>query len=190
MPLALEDLLTIARNYWPSTQDAYLKQEVSPEVARLQGLWEQELGKLDRWWGFLADLEKALPGFKIGDATATRDACFRCVAYPPGDTPSPTSRWVAVGCVSILAPVYTVYGVQLEYRGKERIGQKASLGPLPPETSHAADIIAQKLEAMSGATALPREWAQTRVPLFVEFKAPPETTLLNALFTSTPESIP
>jgi hypothetical protein len=29
-----------------------------------------------------------------------------------------------------------------------------------------------------------------RVPLFVEFKEPPETVLMHALFTSSPESIP
>lgn len=190
MSLSLEDLLAIARYYWPSTQDAYLKQEPSPEVTRLQYLWEQEPNRLDRWSGLLGELEEALPGFKIGDATATRDACFRCAAYPPGSNPPSSFRWVAVGCLSILAPVYIVYGVQLEYRGKERVSQRASLGPLPPETHHAADIIARKLEALFGASALPRELAQTRVPLFVEFKQPPETTLLHALFTSTPEGIP
>ncbi|NMO15287.1 hypothetical protein HPC49_09280 [Pyxidicoccus fallax] len=110
--------------------------------------------------------------------------------HPPENTPTPKHRWVAVGCLSILAPVYIVYGVELEYRGKERIGQKASLGPLPPDTHHAADIIARKMETLFGATALSRALAQTRVPLFVEFKAPPETMLLHTLFTSTPESVP
>ncbi|MCP3136867.1 hypothetical protein [Pyxidicoccus xibeiensis] len=190
MPSSLEDLLAIARNYWPSTQDAYLKQEVSPEVGQLQRLWEQELGRIDRWWSFLRDLESALPGFTVGDATATRDACFRCVAYPPGSIPPARLRWAAVGCLSILAPVYTVHGVQLEYRGAERIGQKALLGPQPSETAHAAAVIARRLETMFGVTALPRELAQARVPLFVEFKEPPETLLMHALFTSSPESVP
>jgi hypothetical protein len=169
MSLSLEDLLSVARNYWPSTKDSYLKQEVGPEIERLQRRCEKEL-----------------PGFKLGDATATRDACFRCVAYPPATSP----RWVAVGCLSILTPVSFVYGVHLEYRGAERVGQKAHFGPLPSETHHAADIIARKLEDTFGATMLPRELAQLRVPLFVEFKEPPETMLVHALFTSTPESIP
>lgn len=190
MPLLFDDLLSIARNYWPSTKDAYLKQEVSPELARLQGLWEQELRGLDRWWTLLDEVGKALPGFTLGDATATRDACFRCVAYP-SDAPSPSKpRWVAVGCLSILAPVSFVYGVQLDYRGAERVSQQARFGPLPPEVRHAADVITRKLAATFGATELPRELAQLRVPLFVEFKEPPETLLVHALFTSSPESIP
>ncbi|MFP2925384.1 hypothetical protein ACLESO_09225 [Pyxidicoccus sp. 3LG] len=190
MPPTLEDLLAVARNYWPSTPDAYLRQEVSPEVERLQRLWEHELGSIDRWWALLKDLELTLPGFTIGDATATRDASFRCVAFPPGGTPLVRFRWAAVGCLSILAPVYTVHGVQLEYRGAERIGQKAIFGPLPSEIHHAADIIARMLEARFGATALPRELAHTHVRLVVEFKQPPDTLLMHALFTSTPESIP
>jgi hypothetical protein len=186
MTPSLEDLLALARNYWPSTQDSYLKQEVSPEVERLQQLWEQELRGIDRWWALLKEVEQALPGFKVGDATATRDACFRCVVYPRATHP----RWIAVGCLSILAPVSIVYGVQLDYRGAERISQQARFGPLPPETSRIADVITRKLAATFGATALPRELAQSRVPLFVEFKEPPETLLVHALFTSTPESIP
>ncbi|HZH14962.1 MAG TPA: hypothetical protein VE057_11465 [Archangium sp.] len=190
MPPSLEDLLTVARNYWPSTKDAYLKQEVSPEIERLHALWERELRGLGRWWALLEELETALPGLKLGDATATRDACFRCVASPSGTSSQSKSRWAAVGCLSIMAPVCFVYGVQLEYRGAERVGQKAHFGPLPPEIRHAADVMTRKLEATFGATALPRELAQVRVPLFVEFKEPPETVLVHALFTSSPESIP
>jgi hypothetical protein len=190
MPLSSEDLLAVARNYWPSTQDSYLKQEVSPELQRLQKLWERELPKLDRWWALLEELEEALPGFKLGDATATRDACFRCVASPLDTSSHPTSRWVAVGCLSILAPVAFVYGVHLEYRGTERVSQEARFGPLPPETGRAVDIMTRKIESTFAATTLPRELAQMRVPLFVEFKEPPETMLLHALFTSSPESVP
>lgn len=190
MPLSFEDLMAVARNYWPSSRDTYLKQEVSPELRRLQALWELKLPGLDQWWAFLEELERALPGFKLGDATATRDACFRCVAYTPDTASPPQSRWVAVGCLSILAPVSFVYGVHLEYRGTERISQKASFGPLPPETSRVADMMARKLESTFGATTLPRDLAQRRVPLYVEFKEPPETLLVHALFTSSPESMP
>lgn len=190
MPLSAESLLMVARSYWPSTRDAYLKQEVSPELERLQSHWERELPRLDRWWALLDELEKALPGFKLGDATATRDACFRCVASPRETSKHPASQWVAVGCLSILAPVSFVYGVHLEYRGTERVSQKASFGPLPPETGRVADILTRQLESTFGATTLSRELAQMRVPLFVEFKEPPETMLVHALFTSSPESIP
>ncbi len=186
MPPSLEDLLAVARNYWPATNEAYLRQEVSPETARLQQRWEQELRRLDRWRALLKEVKQALPGFKVGDATATPDACFRCVVYPQAARP----RWVTVGCLSILTPVSFVYGVQLTYRGTERIDQQARFGPLPPETAHVADVVTRKLEATFGAPAPPRELAQSRAPLVVELKEPPETLLVHALFTSRPESIP
>jgi hypothetical protein len=187
-PPSLEELLAVARDYWPSTQEAYLhlQQTVSPEIERLQKRWEQELRGLDRWWAMIEDVEKALPGFKVGDATATRDACFRCVVYPQTKQP----RWVTVGCLSILTPVSFVYGVQLDYQGAERIHPQARFGPLPPETAQVADVLTRMLETTFEAIALPRELAQSRVPLFVEFKEPRETLLVHALFTSSPESIP
>jgi hypothetical protein len=62
--------------------------------------------------------------------------------------------------------------------------------PLRPETRAPADIIARRIEATFGANMLPREMARTPVPLYVQWKEPPETTLFHALFTSQPESLP
>jgi hypothetical protein len=53
-----------------------------------------------------------------------------------------------------------------------------------------ASVVARKIEATFGCSVVPREIAETPVPLFIEFKAPPETTLFHALFTSEPSSIP
>ncbi|MBZ4335525.1 hypothetical protein K8556_32330 [Corallococcus sp. AS-1-12] len=53
-----------------------------------------------------------------------------------------------------------------------------------------AEVVAQRIEANYGATALPLEVAQTPVPLYVNFMKPPETTLFHALFTSEPWNIP
>lgn len=190
MSLSAEQLQAIARNYWPSTEEYLFRQETSPEHDRLQGRWEEELKKIDQWWAFLDDLERELPEYKIGDATATPDASFRCIAYPDQPRLLRGFRWVIVGCVSILAPVYTVYGVQFEYRGKKRTCAQVSFEPLLPEIRTPADIIARKLEATFGVSALPRDIAETHVPLFVEWKKPPDTTLFHALFTSEPQSLP
>jgi hypothetical protein len=190
MTLSAEQLVAIARDHWPSSKEPYLRQERSPEQARLQEKWERALARMDRWWKLLEELEGELPGFTMGDGTATPGACLRCVAYPVRSEPPPRFRWVVVGCVSILAPVYMVYGVQLEYSGTKRIGETAGFEPLPPELRAPADIIARKLEATLGVRPLPRELAELRVPLFVEWKEPPATTLFHALFSSRPERVP
>jgi hypothetical protein len=190
MPLSPEHLLDIARNYWPSDKSYYLRQERSPEMVRLQELWAQELKKIDRWWDFLNELERVLPDFVIGDATAAGNTSFGCTAYPPDYRQMQPLRWVVVGCISILAPVYTIYGVQSEYNGTKQTGEKILLEPLPPEMQLPAGIIARKIEEAFGVSALPRAIAETPVPLFVEWNEPPHTTLFHALFASQPARVP
>lgn len=190
MALTLEELMSVARTYWPSNKDYRLSQEPSPEMKRLYERWAQELQKIDRWWAFLEQLERELPGFVIGDATATPDACFRCVAYPGGKSQQPALRWVVVGCVSILAPVYTVYGVQFEYGETTRVPRALDFEPLGSELRAPVEVIAQNIETTFGCSALSREVLATPVPLFVQWKEPPETTLFHALFTNEPESLP
>lgn len=181
-----DELLAIVRNYWRGDK-AY---DGSTEHERLVALWDQELKKLERWWAFLDELKKELPGFTMGNATATPDACFRCAAYSPVENLANMRRFVVVGCVSILAPVYTVYGVEYQRINNKRHGTRAFFEPLPVELRHPADVISRRIEATFGVSALPREIAETRIPLYVEPVEPPNTTLFHALFTSEPESLP
>jgi hypothetical protein len=190
MALTAEQLLSIVRNYWPSDLESYLKPEGSPEVARLHELWGKELKKMGRWAEFVRALNEDLPEFTVGNITATFDACLRCGAYPRTNRPPSSSGWVVVGCVSILAPVYTIYGMQYEFRGEKRLGEKVCFEPLPAAMRAPADLIARKLESTFGVSALPRELAEAPVPLFVEPLRPPNTTLFHALFSSQPESVP
>ncbi|MFY0527102.1 hypothetical protein ACN28I_29490 [Archangium gephyra] len=197
MPTSAQYLLSVARNYWRSDHEFDGKLERSPELERFQALWEEKLQGMDEWRGLLDELQAALPQFRIGNATATCDACFRCSVYLErqpvpsnlGDEPL-TRRQVVVGCVSILAPVYTVYGVQYDYRGEERIADRAFFEPLPLEMRAPAEVVARKLEARFLAEAVPHEIAGTRIPLIVGPHEPPETTLFHALFTGWPESVP
>jgi hypothetical protein len=192
MRISAEELLSTAKTYWPADRESELKQERSPERLRLDARWNEELANIDRWFAFLDgldELEEVLPGFKVGDATATPDASFRCVAYW-GLGRSETARLAVLGCKSILAPVYTVYGVHYEVVNGRRLFVKVSFEPLPEEMRRPADIIARKLETAFGVVALPREAAELPVPLIVHDRAPPETTLFHALFTSDPTSFP
>lgn len=190
MNLSTEQLISIARDYWRPDKDYRLRQEKSPEDTRFEERWEQELKKVDRWHAFLRDLRQELPGFTIGDGTATPDACFRCVAYPVKGRPLPSFRWIVVGCVSILAPIYIVYAVEYDRVGRARLNPRVSFEPFPPEMQHPADIIARKIEETFGVSKLPREIAETPVPLFVQWVEPPETMLFHALFTNEPDNVP
>jgi len=186
MPLSVEQLLVIVRRYWRADK-AY---DGSPEHRRLVELWDQELNKLEQWWALLDELKKELPGFTIGNATATPDACFRCAAYSPVSAQFAARRFVVVGCVSILAPVYTVYGVEYVVVDGKRRNPRVFFEPLPGEMRSCADVVSRRLKANFQVNALPRDVADIRIPLYVEPVEPPNTTLFHTLFTSEPESLP
>ncbi|HZH13352.1 MAG TPA: hypothetical protein VE057_03215 [Archangium sp.] len=182
-----DQLLSIALDYWPSFKD--YEQNPSLEDERRFAVCEQKLQEHDRWLAFLDELDKELPAFTISDYTGP-GPCFCCVAYPDQRLPQPPVRWVVAACVSFLAPVYTVYGVQFDYSDNERVFKQLALCPLPSEIQATANIIARRIEATFGVTALPHELAELRVPLFVQFTEPPETRLFHALFLDNPENLP
>jgi hypothetical protein len=188
MAFSTDQLLDIARQYWPSDLESYLGPAPSPEDKRLQARWKQELAKMEHWRAFIRALRGELPGFTLGNATCPFDACFRCSAYWDVD-PSPQLDWAVIGCVSILAPVYTVYGVRYELKGKQRLSSEVFLDSLPDEMKEPANVIARKIEETFGASAFPREWNRIPVPLFVDPQQPPNTTLFHALFTGQPDSV-
>ena len=186
MNISAERLLAIAQSYWPVTKD----NDSDLKYKLLTDLWEQELKRNEQWHAFRRDLKKAFPGFTIGDATATPDACFRCPVYPP-DTHAPAGdNFIVVGCKSILAPVYTVYGVEYELVNDKRRNIRVIRGPFPDGMQRIVDVMSRTLEVHFGVSLLPREVSDTPVPLYVEPMEPPHTTLFHALFTSQPESLP
>lgn len=178
MSLSLEELLAVARAYWPSNLEAYLHPETCPEYQRLQELWRQELAHLDRWNAFLDALKKDLPGFIVGDATTTVDASWRCSFYPREGNASPSGTVVC--CVSILAPVYTLYAIH----------QGALFCPPPFMPQALSDVLTQSIESTWKVVPLSRDVTQTPVSLWVDPQQPPCTTLFHALFTSQPRSLP
>ena len=87
MSIDHEQLISRASQYWPSFDDGALDQEVSLETRLRHELWDRKLVDIGRWWSFIDGLEDRLPGFSVNDATATPNACFRCVIYPLKPTP-------------------------------------------------------------------------------------------------------
>ncbi|WNG59135.1 hypothetical protein F0U59_33685 [Archangium gephyra] len=138
----------------------------------------------------MKDLQQELPEFSIGNVVTTADASFRCISYPVTGNPLPPVNQAVVGCVSIVAPVYIIYGVEYDLIGEERRHPRVVFDPLLPGMRFPARVMARRIEAAFGVSVLSREIAETPVPLFVEWKEPPDTTLFHALFTSEPGNLP
>ncbi len=190
MTLSAEQLLTIAQDYWDSSKDFYLRQETSPRTQRLQALWSRELENIDRWWSFRDDIQRVLPEFEVKLMGSTADAGFRFIAYPLPIHPPLPRPWTLVGCVSLLAPVYAVYGVEYDEEQGRRSHFRARFELDLPGMAQPAHRIARKIEEVLDYEPMPEELARMPVPLFVESREPPHTTLFHALFTSEPASIP
>ncbi|ATB29762.1 hypothetical protein MEBOL_003217 [Melittangium boletus DSM 14713] len=142
------------------------------------------------WYSFRDKLSEALPNFITGETGSTSDGALRCIVYPPEAARVPTSNWIVVGCVSILAPVYFVYGVECDYADGRLQNPRASFERPPSSMDFPAQMVARTIEMAFGYSAVPRDIAETPVPLFAGLLEPPKTTLFHALFTNEPSSIP
>jgi hypothetical protein len=99
---------------------------------------------------------------------------------------------MVVGCMSLIAPVYSVYGLQYEYkRGKrsQHSNARLFLGELPPELKEPAEVAARQIEAHFGVERLTPDVAETPVPLYVDLKFPPHATLFHALISDQADSV-
>jgi hypothetical protein len=189
-PPSTEDLVRIVRNYYNSSSDFLFMSEPSPEENRRQVLWMQWMENMEPWTAFRARLRAELPNYKTGEACSSADGGPRCVVYPPRKSWFPQANWEVVGCVSLLAPVYFVYGVEYDYIDGRTQNYKASFGPPPSNMVLPTQVVARVIEEIFGFSALSREQAETPVPLYAGLLEPPETTLFHTLFTSAPGSVP
>jgi hypothetical protein len=185
-----EDLIKVVQNYYNSSNDFLFTLEPSPEENRRQALWAQWTENMEPWKAFRARLRSELPNYETGATYSSADGGPRCIIYPPKESLRPFSNWVVVGCVSLLAPVYFVYGVECDYVEGRLRNDRASFEPPPPNMISPAQVVARTIETSFGFSAVPREIAETPVPLFAGLLEPPKTTLFHTLFTSAPHSIP
>jgi hypothetical protein len=190
MSYSKEDLLTIAQKYYDSSNSVPPSVEPSPEALSRHSLWEQWISDMSSWYALRDTLSSALPGYITGETYSSSDGGPRCMVYPPEESGAPTSNWIVVGCVSLLAPVYFVYGVEQDNIGGRLRNSKASFEPPPTDMIVPARLVARTIETVLGYSPLPQEIAATPVPLFIEALEPPETTLFHVLFTNEPSNIP
>ena len=185
-----EELLAIIRKYYDSSNAFMFTTELSPETKRHDEIWKQWIANMDPWYAFRDELRSALPNYIIGETYPSMDGGPRCMVYLPKESWSPKSNWDVVGCVSLLAPVYFVYGVEWDYIDGRRQNFRASFEQPPPNMAWPAQAVASAIEKMFGFSAVPRELAETPVPLYAGSLEPHETTLFHTLFTSDPSNIP
>ncbi len=185
-----EDLIKIVQKYYDSSNAFHFTLEPSPEESRREELWSKWIEHREPWSALRASLRSELPNYETGETYSSADGGPRCIIYPPKHLRTPSSNWLVVGCVSLLAPVYFVYGVERDYTEGRPRNIKASFEPPPPNMSLPAQVMARTLETSFGLSAVPREVAETPVHLFAGNLEPPRTTLFHTLFTNAPESIP
>lgn len=190
MPLSKDDLIEIVQSHYRSSNTFLFTLEPSLEENRRQALWSRWIENREPWKAFRAKLRSELPHYETGATYSSADGGPRCIIYPPRESLAPSSNWIVVGCVSLLAPVYFVYGVECNYAEGRLQNDRASFEPPPSSMALPTQIVARTIETMFSFSALPHELAQTPVPLYAGSIEPPQTTLFHTLFTNEPSSIP
>jgi len=185
-----EELIRIVQGHYNSSNAFLFTTEPTSEETRRQGVWSKWIENMAPWRRFRAQLKGELPNYIIGETYSSSDGGPRCIVYPPEDSRTLNSNWIVVGCVSLLAPVYFVYGAECDYAEGSLRNIKASFEPPSANMSLPARIVARMIEASFGFSAVSREVAETPVHLFAGLLEPPKTTLFHTLFTSAPNSIP
>lgn len=189
-PPSTEDLINIVRKYYDSSNVFLFTTEPTLEENRRQSLWVNWTENMEPWRALRAKLRAEFPSYKVGETFSSADGGARCVVYPSREFWLPKANWEVVGCVSLLAPVCFVYGVEYGYSDGRTQNYKASFGPPPSNMVFPAQVVAKTVESIFGFSALPREVAEIPVPLYAGLLEPPETTLFHTLFTSAPSSVP
>lgn len=196
-----EELLGIARRYYPSQEVPPAESERTPEFQRWGEAWAGAVES--RPWSMLLDALRAeLPGHEVSAYTpAYVTSAYACIIgrREPRADGADGYRFVRVaGAVSLLAPVYLVYGTcQLvtPFSAEERATRpwreererrsppELSLPPTEEMQSH-ADTLARCIEHHLGYRRLPLEVARVRLSdLRVHYlHEGQEPTLLNAFF--------
>lgn len=190
MSLLKKDLMNVVQQYYDASGELHVASRPSLATERLTALWEQWIEERSAWTELRRQLKSELPGHDIGETYSTHDGGPRCLIYPPKESRTPTGNWIVVGCISLLAPVYFVYGVECDFLEGRLRNDKASFEHPPVEMAFAAQVVARKIEATFGFSELARDIAATPVALFAGNMEPPDTTLFHVLFTNAPSRIP
>ncbi|MBM7118371.1 hypothetical protein [Archangium primigenium] len=190
MPPSKEDLISIVQKHYDSTNAFMFTTGLTPEAKRLDSAWKKWIQNRAPWHAFRYELSRALPSHIIGETYPSMDGGPRCIVYQPRASWTARSNWDVVGCVSLLAPVYFVYGVQWDYIDGVRQNFSANFGQPPPIMAEPVQVMTKSIEKTFGFEVIPPELANTPVALYAGLLEPHETTLFHTLFTNESHNIP
>ena len=174
---SLAALTDIVRRFYPSGLGPWDERYVeTPEYLRAREAWHRALRADESWQRVLSLLrERAVPGFRIRDLTVPYMHPSWRVALLVEGTP-----FIAVGCVSVLAPIFFCHG--LEGLGHD---PEVLLRDLPREVSRGLSMLEGVIREVFPYERLSPEDALTVVPgVELEHCPPGGATLLAALISN------
>ena len=178
------ELIRIAHQHYPPGSTVFIDiDRATPEFQRWSEAWDKALA-WDRWASLLNELRAAFPGRPVGNVTQPGlSACLRCCVYL--EDPLPEGGRVLTrlaGAVSVLAPLYFVYGTVQHIRADDTWTRPQFFLQPPDEIRPHAELLVQHLERVLGYQPFPLELANEPVPgRCVYFFNGGEPSLLDAL---------
>ena len=185
-----DSLVRLMRWYYPPGVDKHdLCYPETPQARRLQALLDgmaRDMGLVERlcvglapvpddvlalgvtvpalrsWSDFVQKLKQEFPGCGVWNKTRPQsDPCYSCQIYLPGvDTTGPPPHDAVVCLLSLLAPVYTIYG----YHGAPGDDYWTRFPPLPEPFQDHERRLATLIEAEFGFTRLDKDVLLTPIP--------------------------
>jgi hypothetical protein len=187
---SLQALVERVHHYWPanlaSSDDT--RYVMSEEILRQGALREAALKDSSRWNALLEQLEQALPEGEPWELPyLLHEPCrYVRVSVPaPGLTKGAGELRELAGMVSVLAPVYAIFGSRQRYEDERMVWNELYFPPLPPEFHPHEATLARLIEAQLGCTRLSNDVLFTPVPdLKVQHLRLGEAKLIDCLFSA------
>lgn len=182
-------LIELAHRYYPthllSVDDP--RHALSEENQRLTALREAEATN-NKWTAFVRQMKSEFPESNVWDLPyLTYSAGHYCRLSLPGAALMEGVGEVKelVCMLSILAPVYCIFGSYQRHETRGMVWNELHFPPLPPEYQALETRLTRLIESHFGCTRLPNEVLFTPVPdLTVEHRKLGEARLIDCLFTT------
>jgi hypothetical protein len=182
-----EALIQLLRRYYPAGLEHWdPRYATSEEAQRLDQLLRAARQDSSAWAGFLQRLRAELPQCRILEMTNLwHDPCYTCRVWLPGVEVG-GDRFDAVVCLlSLLAPVYALYGCHARLDGPSA-EWAPRLSAFPQELQPHEARLATLIETTFGATRLSEDVLSTPIPELVPRSGSLElgqAKLIDCLFT-------
>jgi hypothetical protein len=188
---SIATLLEVVHHYYPEAKWAYdSNPRATPEGQRYSAAWQRALEDYARWVDLVQQFEQGFPEYGVMDITmSTGTQCYRVgVSIPKHEIPvrPPCEIHEVIGCVSILAPVYLIYGLHRVFTIKRVQGSNTLRFQLTGEMARCATRLSWAIEQYYPShRPLPIEAGEVRIVdrhILSSNYMPGELTLRDALF--------